>query len=205
MALTAPAVIYRVMGLKPEDEREKPRLPEHPFLMRSGSTVQPSHHTRGGCIVNHDVLILGYGPVGATAAALLARYGLRIAVVEQSQLSTLTSRARSVSTMRSCVSFKNLGVAREIEKFIAPHTGHDYLGVDGRVIRILDPMEPPYPLGWWPTITFVQPELDAVLRAGVAQHQRVECPSRTSSRRIERTVPVSISLFGQRSRNRAKS
>jgi ribulose 1,5-bisphosphate synthetase/thiazole synthase len=53
--------------------------------MRSGSTVQPFHHARDGASpLNYDVLILGYGPVGATAVALLARYGLRIAIVEQS-------------------------------------------------------------------------------------------------------------------------
>ena len=53
-----------------------------------------------------------------------------------------------------------------------------------RPLRILDPMEPPYPLGWWPTITFMQPELEAVLRTHVAQHEGAASFPRASSRRI---------------------
>jgi len=36
------------------------------------------------------------------------------------------------------------------------------------VIRIYDPQPPPHPLGWTLSGTFVQPEVEAVLRAGVA-------------------------------------
>lgn len=122
--------------------------------------------------LTYDVLILGYGPVGQTAAALLAANGLRIAVVEQS--STIYDKPRAISLDHEVMRvFQACGVAHDIEPFIAPHAGHDYLGVDGRVIRTLDPMEPPYPLGWWPSIAFVQPELEAVLRSRVAQYESV--------------------------------
>lgn len=123
--------------------------------------------------LTHDVLILGYGPVGQTAAALLAVNGLRIAVVEQSAI--IYDKPRAISLDHEVMrTFQACGVASDIEPFIAPHTGHDYLGVDGRVIRTLDPMEPPYPLGWWPSVAFVQPEIEAVLRARVAQYECVD-------------------------------
>ena len=34
-------------------------------------------------IAPYDVFIIGYGPVGATLAALLVRHGLRVAVADQ--------------------------------------------------------------------------------------------------------------------------
>lgn len=123
--------------------------------------------------MTYDVLILGYGPVGQTAAALLAVNGLRIAVVEQS--ATIYDKPRAISLDHEVMRvLQACGVAHDIEPFIAPHAGHDYLGVDGRVIRTLDPMQPPYPLGWWPSVAFVQPELEAALRARVAQYECVD-------------------------------
>jgi 3-(3-hydroxy-phenyl)propionate hydroxylase len=70
--------------------------------------------------------------------------------------------------------FQACGCAHEIAPFTAPHPGTHYLGVDGRVIKKFDPLPPPYPLGWPPTATFVQPELEALLRASVAGARNVD-------------------------------
>src|SRR5215831_6697984 len=116
----------------------------------------------------YDVLIIGYGPVGATLAALLARHGLSVAVVEQA--AGVYDKPRAITLDHEVMRvFQACGVAHEIEPFTAPHPGTHYLGVDGRVIRIYDPQPPPHPLGWTPSGTFVQPEVEAVLRAGVAR------------------------------------
>lgn len=123
--------------------------------------------------MTYDALILGYGPVGQTAAALLAVNGLRVAVVEQS--ATIYDKPRAISLDHEVMRiFQACGMAHDIEPFIAPHPGHDYLGADGDIIRTLDPMEPPYPLGWWPNVAFVQPEVERVLRERVAQFDRVD-------------------------------
>jgi 3-(3-hydroxy-phenyl)propionate hydroxylase len=43
----------------------------------------------------HDVAVIGYGPVGVTAANLLGRVGLRVLVVERDP--DLYARARAIS------------------------------------------------------------------------------------------------------------
>jgi 3-(3-hydroxy-phenyl)propionate hydroxylase len=122
---------------------------------------------------SYDVLIVGYGPVGATLAALLARHGLSVAVVEQAD--GVYDKPRAITLDHEVMRvFQACGVAHEIEKFIAPHPGTHYLGVDGQVIRIYDPQPPPHPLGWTPSGTFVQPEVEAALRAGVARSGRAD-------------------------------
>ena len=47
-----------------------------------------------------------------------------------------------------------IGLGDFMEQAIAPHNGSHYLGVDGEVIKIFDPMPPPFPLGWIPNVTF---------------------------------------------------
>ena len=121
----------------------------------------------------YDVAIVGYGPVGATFAALLVRHGLRVAVIEQA--AGVYDKPRAITLDHEVMRiFQACGVAREVERFTAPHPGTHYLGVDGRVIRIYDPLPPPYPLGWTPSRTFVQPEVEAVLRAGVARSGKAD-------------------------------
>src|SRR3981189_3604120 len=95
--------------------------------------------------LTYDALIVGYGPVGATLAALLVRHGMRVAVAEQATEVYETPRAITLDheVMRT---FQACGSAGEIEKFTAPHPGTHYLGVDRDVIRIYDPQPPPHPL-----------------------------------------------------------
>src|ERR1700688_4479274 len=121
----------------------------------------------------YDVLIVGYGPVGATLAALLARHGLAVAVAEQA--AGVYDKPRAITLDHEVMRvFQACGVAREIEQFTAPHPGTHYLGVDGGVIRIYDPQPPPHPLGWPPSGTFVQPEVEAAWRASVARSGRAD-------------------------------
>jgi 3-(3-hydroxy-phenyl)propionate hydroxylase len=123
--------------------------------------------------IPYDALIIGYGPVGATLAGLLARHGLRIAVVEQA--AGVYDKPRAITLDHEVMRiFQACGVAHEVAPFTAPHPGTHYLGVDREVIRIFDPQPLPYPLGWIPSGTFVQPDVEAVLRAGVARSGRAD-------------------------------
>src|SRR5215831_18772713 len=116
----------------------------------------------------YDTLIVGYGPVGATMAALLARHGLTVAVVEQA--AGIYDKPRAITLDHEVMRiFQACGLADEIAPFTAPHPGTHYLGVEHDVIRIYDPQPPPHLLGWPPSGTFVQPEVEAVLRAGAAR------------------------------------
>jgi 3-(3-hydroxy-phenyl)propionate hydroxylase len=123
--------------------------------------------------MTYDAIIVGYGPVGATAAALLGRYGLRVAVIEQS--AGIYDRPRAITLDHEVMRiFQACGAAAAIAPCTAPHPGTHYLGIDGKVIRIFDPLPPPHPLGWPPNSTFVQPQLEAALRAQVAATEQVD-------------------------------
>src|SRR5262249_54338557 len=115
----------------------------------------------------------GYGPVGGTMAALLARHRLRVAVIEQS--AGIYDKPRAITLDHEVMRiFQACGAAGEIAPFTAPHPGTHYLGVDGDPIRIYDPPPPPHPLGWPPSVTFVQPDVEAVLRACAARSGLVD-------------------------------
>src|SRR5215472_2641684 len=121
----------------------------------------------------YDVLIIGYGPVGATLAALLTRHGLRVAVADQA--ADVYDKPRAITLDHEVMRvFQACGLAHEIAPLTAPHPGTHYLGVDRNVIRIYDPQPPPHPLGWPPSGTFVQPAVEAALRAGVARSGRAD-------------------------------
>jgi len=117
----------------------------------------------------YDVAVVGYGPVGATFANLLSNYGLKIAVVEQT--AEIYDKPRAITIDHEVLRvFQACGLAATMEKGIAPHPGTHYLGVDGEVIKIFDPMPPPYPLGWVPTATMVQPDVERALRDQLARY-----------------------------------
>jgi len=121
----------------------------------------------------YDAAIVGFGPTGATLANLLARSGLDVAVVDAAR--DIYDKPRAIALDHEVMRiFQACGRAHEIAPFTAPHPGTHYLGVDGRVIKKFDPLPPPYPLGWPPTATFVQPEVEALLRAGVAGARNVD-------------------------------
>jgi 3-(3-hydroxy-phenyl)propionate hydroxylase len=123
--------------------------------------------------MNYDVLIVGFGPVGATLANLLARAGLRIAVVE-AELGVYDKPRALTFDHEAMRIFQACGLAHRIAPCTGVHRGTYYLGMDGREIKRFVPMPPPFPLSWPPTITFVQPELERVLREGVAESETAE-------------------------------
>jgi 3-(3-hydroxy-phenyl)propionate hydroxylase len=121
----------------------------------------------------YDVLIVGFGPVGATMANLLVQRGLRVCVVDAER--EIYDKPRALTFDHEAMRvFQACGLAERIAQFTAPHPGTHYLGVDGRVIKKFMSIPPPYPLSWAPTITFVQPELERLLREGVAESAAVD-------------------------------
>lgn len=116
--------------------------------------------------MNYDAFIVGFGPVGATLANLLLRHGLRVAVIEAE--AQIYDKPRAITHDHEVMRvYQACGLAHLIEPFTAPHLGTHYLGIDGRIIKIFDPAPPPHPLAWTPTGTFVQPEVERLLRAAV--------------------------------------
>ena len=119
---------------------------------------------------SYDVAIVGLGPVGAIFANLLSNYRLKIAVVERA--AGIYDKPRAITLDHEALRvFQACGLADVMEQAIAPHNGSHYLGVDGEVIKMFDPMPPPYPLGWIPNATFVQPDAEQALRDKLAGYK----------------------------------
>ena len=121
----------------------------------------------------YDVAIVGYGPVGAILASLLARRGLRIAVVERS--AEVYDKPRAIAIDHEALRiFQAAGLGNYMEDAIAPHNGTHFLGVDRDIIKIFDPSPPPYPLGWISNATFVQPDAERALREKLTRYANAD-------------------------------
>jgi 3-(3-hydroxy-phenyl)propionate hydroxylase len=117
-----------------------------------------------------DVIIVGYGPSGATLANLLCRRGLRVAIIERAL--EIYDKPRAITADHEAMRvFQECGLAGTIEPKTVPHPGTDYLGLDGQVIKRFYPQPPPNPLTWEPTFMFFQPELEKDLRDGVGRFE----------------------------------
>lgn len=120
-----------------------------------------------GAETDVDVAIVGLGPVGVTLAGLLAQQGIRVLAADAAPDVYNLPRALGMDHEVMRV-FQQLGAAGELGPIIGPYRPSEYRTADGDVIRRFDSQPPPYPLGWPPYMTFVQPRLEAVLRARVA-------------------------------------
>ncbi len=144
---------------------------------------------------SYDVVIIGYGPVGATMANLLGREGLSVAIIDR--YAQVYDKPRAITVDHEAMRcFQACGLADEIAPTIGIHRGTDYVGVDNQIIKIFNPTPEPYPLGWPPAITFLQPELEAILRKGLKRFAHVDeflgCDARIA-RQNAATIDVSLS------------
>ena len=115
---------------------------------------------------SYDVTIVGCGPVGALAANLLGRAGLSVAVIEREAALHPLPRAVHIDheIMRL---FQSIGLAGEVAAIARDTDGHMHIGADRGVIRYMGTVGRPRPFGWSNDYFFYQPELEAVLRAGM--------------------------------------
>lgn len=120
-----------------------------------------------------DVAIIGFGPTGAVAAGLLGQAGLRVFVADRS--AEVYDRPRAFALDHEIMRiFQQLDLAGTIESFTAPLTPSEYYGVDSQLIKRLDMVSPPYPLGYTPNLVFRQPPVEAALRRRVGALKNVE-------------------------------
>ena len=114
-----------------------------------------------------DVAVVGYGPVGAVAANLLGRAGINTLVVDRAQ--DIYDRPRAIALDHEIARvLQGIGLADAIDPYVAPFTASEYYGVDGQLIKRLDMVAPPYPQAWTPSMVFMQPEIERLLRENVA-------------------------------------
>ena len=111
----------------------------------------------------YDVVVVGFGPVGAVAAGLLGHAGLRTLVVEKSAEVWQIPRAVAIDHEILRV-LQNLGIAEQVLPYTAPFPASEHFGAQGQLIRRIDAVAPPFPLGYTPTMVFTQPIVEGILR-----------------------------------------
>ena len=111
----------------------------------------------------YDVAIVGCGPSGAAAAALLGQRGLRVWIGDSAQAIYDKPRAFAMDHEILRV-WQQLGIDGAMQAHMEPFTDSEFYGVDGQLIKCMSTIAPPYPLGHHPSVVFNQPALERLLR-----------------------------------------
>lgn len=119
---------------------------------------------------NYDVAIVGYGPVGATAANLLGQMGLRVVVIERDP--DIYFRARAISTDEEVLRiWQQVGLADKLNADMQPGAGANFVDAGGETIIRLQPVDRGN--GHPPQQFIYQPAVDKTLREGVDRFPNV--------------------------------
>ncbi len=117
-----------------------------------------------------DVLVVGYGPVGATIACLLGQYGVRVLVIDKSP--DVYGAPRAIALDNEALRVLQMAGLDEVsfERVVIPFVRMrcPYVGEFSRVNTsgAID--------GHPKLVTFFQPDLERALRAKVAEHGTVQ-------------------------------
>jgi len=120
-----------------------------------------------------DAIILGYGPVGAMAAGLLAGRGWRVAVIDR--MADVYPMPRAVrfdgEVMRM---FQELGIADEINAQCTPILGAEFVDANNKRLEGFDlPADLTDASGWSISSMFHQPLMERTLRTRVEAYEGV--------------------------------
>jgi len=111
----------------------------------------------------YDVLIVGYGPVGALLAALLGRHGIRTAVFERDREIYRLPRAVHFDHEVMRV-FQSVGIREEDLPETAPILGYEFWTHAREILFRFDIGQDLTPHGWRGDYMCHQPALEGVLR-----------------------------------------
>ncbi len=123
----------------------------------------------------YDVAIVGYGPVGAFSALLLAEAGLQVAILERSRKPVVLPRAVGLDG-ESVRAFQRIGLGATVAAILQPPREVDRVCFTDSKHQPLFGLDiPKYGAnGWRDTAFFDQPELEALLRELVAGRERID-------------------------------
>ncbi|WP_211298310.1 FAD-dependent monooxygenase [Kineococcus rhizosphaerae] len=119
-----------------------------------------------------QVLIVGAGPVGMTAAVLLAAQDIPVLLVEKNLTTADEPKAISLDD-ESLRVYQRAGVADRVLSVIVPGTGTTYYGADGTKL-FHGGASVPFRVGFPFKNPFAQPDLERVLRAVLEHHPLVD-------------------------------
>ncbi|CAN1517102.1 UbiH 2-polyprenyl-6-methoxyphenol hydroxylase and related FAD-dependent oxidoreductases [Rhabdaerophilaceae bacterium] len=115
-------------------------------------------------MTDFEVAIIGFGPVGAVAACQLGQAGIHTLVIDSTD--TIYDKPRAVALDHEIARIlQGLGLAQALADCAEPFTDSVYFGTDGRAIKRLTMLPEPHPQAWIPSMVFLQPKLEAAVRA----------------------------------------
>ncbi|MGH3296794.1 MAG: FAD-dependent monooxygenase [Trebonia sp.] len=119
-----------------------------------------------------DVVVVGAGPVGMTAAALLAAHDVEVMVLEERLGTSAEPKAISIDD-ESLRTYADAGIIDTILPSLSPGTGTKYFDRHGNpAFHARGPA--PYRLGYPFKNPFAQPDLERALAAALYAHPRVD-------------------------------
>ncbi|HBO3146296.1 bifunctional 3-(3-hydroxy-phenyl)propionate/3-hydroxycinnamic acid hydroxylase [Pseudomonas aeruginosa] len=123
--------------------------------------------------MDYDLVIVGMGPVGVTAANLAGQWGLKTLVLDKSDTIYQNPRAMGLDqeVMRT---FDNIGVADALAAHVMPYRASHYLNGEGQLIKRIEAARAPHLLGWAPNYVFSQPPLERALRENLQFFSNIE-------------------------------
>ncbi|MDT8333349.1 bifunctional 3-(3-hydroxy-phenyl)propionate/3-hydroxycinnamic acid hydroxylase [Roseomonas gilardii] len=121
---------------------------------------------------SYDVAVIGFGPSGAVAAGLLGRAGFSTLVIDRDK--EVYDLPRAIALDHEIIRlFDNMGLLAEVLPYTAPFTASEHFGALGQLIRRIDMVPPPWPMGYTPSLVFSQPPVEAILRRHASAQESV--------------------------------
>jgi 3-(3-hydroxy-phenyl)propionate hydroxylase len=143
-----------------------------------------------------DVAIIGGGPVGAFAANLLGKAGIKTLIVEKEAQPFPLPRAVHLDHEMVRL-LQAVGIADKVLADMRDTEGHLHIGADHGVIRYMGTVDKPRPYGWSNDYFFYQPELEDHLRDALGAYPNVELRLGTECVGVEQqSNHVSLNLVG---------
>ncbi len=133
-----------------------------------------------------DVAIVGYGPTGAVLAHLLGQCGVRVLALEREGAAYHLPRAVHFDAEVMRV-LQWIGVAEAIEPLTARHPGMRFVGPKGELLLDWPRPDGIGPQGWRSNFRFHQPDLERLLREGMAARPTVTIRNRCELFLVEET------------------
>jgi 3-(3-hydroxy-phenyl)propionate hydroxylase len=120
-----------------------------------------------------QVVVVGHGPSGAVAACLLGDKGIRTLAIDRQR--DVYDKPRAIAIDHEILRLlDNLGAAGRVMPHTAPFPASQHFGAKGQLIRRIDMVPEPYPLGYTPSMVFTQPPVEAALREHAAAYDSVD-------------------------------
>ncbi len=121
-------------------------------------------------VVETEVLVIGAGPTGLTAACLLSDHGVKVTLIERNPGTSDEPRAISITDETLRV-MQQIGILDELEPEMLLGTGSRYYGRHGQLLASVVPVGTR--LGQPGKSSFDQPVLEALLLAAAEKREHV--------------------------------